>query len=83
MGWQMTCTRPGHKASSNCTKSVSVSVAGGEPECLKLLKFWHVLGDGLATKEEHKNKWKDVLEQARQGTLPTHHDLDIMVGSEV
>ena len=62
--------------SAKCTKTMAISVTGDELECIKRLKFWHILGDGLATKAEHKEKWKNVLEQAEQGTLPDDDELD-------
>ena len=81
-GWQMTCSRPGHKVGkAKCTKTMAISVAGSE-ENIRMLKFWHVCGDGLMIKAEHKSIWNRVLEQNYDDTLPNDDELDRIVDSE-
>ena len=79
----MTCSRPGHKVGkAKCTKTMAISVAGSEENCIRMLKFWHVLGDGLLTKAQHKSMWNKVQEQSYDDTLPNEDELDMIVNSE-
>ena len=43
-GFQMTCTVPHHSTERKCSKEFALAVAGGEENCLRVLKSWIVLG---------------------------------------
>ena len=80
-GYQMTCTNPRHQGGTHkCTMEKSVKMAGSVTALRQLLKSWLLMGQGLATRDEHCSApVKDALLAAcRGGQLMSEEMLDTL-----
>eukprot|EP00971_Amphidinium_carterae_P346019 6487267-Amphidinium_carterae.1 len=70
-GYQMTCTHPKHQ-SPKCTKELSISVAGDNDMCQRMLQAWVVYGSTLPTRDSHmKEAWKLIMQLRDDKAVPT------------
>ena len=77
VAWQVRCNHDGH---NSCKKRRGCNFEGGEDACIRCLKQWIVLGIDVSDKTDHFECWKPVLEQWANGTLPSHAELDAIMG---
>jgi len=49
--------------------------------CLRRLKYWAFLGKevDVQNKSDHKERWEEVMQVWREGTIPTMAQLDAMM----
>ena len=76
-GYQMTCCNPQHNSGKRCTKELSIGVAGGAAQARRMLKSWAVWFCAEASRKDHLNAWRVVVEHAKaEFRLPSEEDLD-------
>ena len=77
---QMSCSNPRHQHAGEpqCTKTRSYKF-DGEGVAIHMLKAWAVLGQALDTKKRHKDAWKLVEKQQKEGKLPSLEELEDQV----
>ena len=71
-GWELTCHHPDHKCgSSKCRKKVKAKTRDrSQSLTLKMLETWSFWGCSVASRKEHADLWKAVVQAAKDGTLP-------------
>ena len=75
-GYQMTCMHPWHQdEASLCTKSRTSSTES-DATIVQALKRWAQLGESMTSKSEHKDAWKQVVKEMKDGSLPDEGSLD-------
>ena len=76
-GYQVTCGNPQRNQGQKCTKEVSIGVAGSAAQARKMLKSWMVWGGGGASRKDHFDAWRVVVQHTQAGfSLPSEESLD-------
>ena len=75
-GYQMTCTQPHHNKGKKCAEDTSFGAAGDAGLCRRMLKSWLVFGATIATRDEHRDMWMNILEMRNKNGLPEEQELD-------
>ena len=73
----MRCACEAHHTEGACTKQLSISRAGSDAGvCKRMLKRWALLAVEYPDRDYHRKCFNTVMEEMRQGLLPSDEALD-------
>ena len=79
-GWQITCVNPRHRASLICSREMANSVSGSSDLTRHILKAWALMGQGLASRDDHccPQLRSSLIAAGKSGLLFSDTELDAL-----